>query len=220
MAVAMQAGREERRRFTVAEFERMVEAGVFRADERLELIHGEIIRMSPIGRRHVAAVLRLTTFFSGAVAGRALVNVQSPVVLGDEEEPLPDVTLLRPRADFYESAKPAAADILLAVEVADILLAVEVADSSLAYDRGTKLPLYASVGIREVWLLNLQDDVLEVYGDPGPQGYARSRTYQRGERVAPEALPDLRFAVEDLLPSGERQRAAERGRARGWDLGR
>lgn len=211
MAVARQAVGAERRRFTVAEFERMVEAGVFRDGERLELIHGEIVRMSPIGRRHASAVLRLNTCFSNAVAGRALVSVQSPVVLADEEEPLPDLTLLRPRADFYESRKP---------EPADILLAVEVADTSLAYDREVKLPLYASGGIREVWLVNLQDDVLEVYREPGRQGYARSRACRRGERVAPEALPDLQLAVEDLLPSGGRQRAVERGRERGWELER
>ena len=182
----------ERRRFTVDEFERMAEAGILTEDDRVELIHGEIIQMSPIGRRHMAVVNRCAGAFADAFARRrVIVSVQNPVRLGDEfEEPQPDLALLRPREDDYESTKP---------EPPDIFLVIEVADSSLTYDRQVKLPLYAQAGIGEAWLLDLEGEALEVHRQPGPRGYALVRRYRRGERVAPEALPDLEIAVEQLL---------------------
>jgi Uma2 family endonuclease len=181
----------QRYRFTADEYRRMGEAGILPEDARVELIGGEIIRMSPTGHRHVAGVNRCNRLFSRAVGERALVSIQNPVDLGPHDEPEPDVSLLRPRTDDYADELP---------RPADVLLLVEVADSSLEYDRQTKLPLYAGAGIPEAWLLNLREGRLEVHREPGPEGYLVSRVYRPGERVAALAFPDLEIAVADLLP--------------------
>lgn len=194
MAVA-----RERWRFTVDDYHRMAGAGIFAEDDRIELIDGEIVRMSPIGDRHAAAVNRGTRVFSRAVGDRALVSVQNPVNLDPYDEPQPDVALLRPRADDYARGKPGPADIFLVVEVAD---------TSLQYDRQVKLQRYAAAGVCETWLLDLPGDALEAHREPRPTGYALIRRYQRGERVAPEALPDVAVAVDDLLPPPDRATAA------------
>jgi Uma2 family endonuclease len=181
----------ERWRFTVDAFRRLAEAGILTEDDRVELVDGELVRMSPIGDRHMAAVNRCNRLFSRTAGERALVSVQNPVDLDPYNEPQPDVALLRPRADDYARGKPGPPDLLLVVEVAD---------TSLAYDRQTKLPRYAATGVREAWLLDLEADALEVHREPRPDGYALIRRYRRGERASPEALPDVALAVEDLLP--------------------
>jgi Uma2 family endonuclease len=180
-----------RRRFTGDEYHRMAEAGILTEDDRVELIDGEVVQMSPIGARHAAAVKRCNRVLSRAVGDRALVSVQDPVRLDAYNEPQPDVALLRPRADDYAGGAPGPADLLLVVEAAD---------TSLAQDRQTKLLGYAAAGVRETWLLDLPGDALEAHREPRPTGYALIRRYQRGERVSPEALPDVAVAVADLLP--------------------
>ena len=193
-------------RFTVAEYYRMAEAGILGEDDRVELIGGQIVDMSPINPPHAAAVSRCARVFMQGVGDRALVRAQSPLDLGEYDAPEPDVALVRPRADEYATAHPTAAEVLLVVEVSD---------STLTYDRSTKMPLYAAAGIREAWLLNLQARRLEVYREPGRDGYAVSRVHRPGERVAPQAFPDLECGVADLLPPGRR----ERDRRRGQDIG-
>ena len=205
-------------RFRAAEYFRMVEAGILTADHRVELLGGQIVEVSPTNPPHAAALSRSVRVFTLGVGDRALVRDQSPLDLAEYDAPEPDVALVRPRADEYATGHPTAADVLLVLEISD---------TTLATDRATKLPLYAAAGVREAWLLNLQEDVLEVHREPGPQGYAWRRVYRAGERVAPEALPQLEVAVEALLPPAglgrERrgsERATDRGRARGWDLER
>jgi Uma2 family endonuclease len=180
-----------RRRFTVEEYYQMAAAGILTERDRVELIDGEIIEMSPIGDRHAASVKRCLRVFSRVEADRVLVSVQDPIDLDPYNEPEPDVALLRPRADDYARGKP---------RPTDILLLIEVADTSLDHDRKTKLPHYAAAGVRETWLLDLPGDALEAHREPRDDGYAVVRRYRRGERVAPEALPDVAVAVEDLLP--------------------
>jgi Uma2 family endonuclease len=179
-----------RRRFTVAEYYRMAEAGILGEDDRVELIEGEILVMSPIGSRHAAAVGRLNRFFSQGAGTAALVRVQDPIHLGDRAEPQPDIALVRPRDDFYAGAHPGPEDVLLLVEVAD---------TSLRYDRLVKVPLYARMGIREVWVVDLDDGSVEVHRQPSPQGYGEVQRLRRGQRLAPLALPEVEIAVEDLL---------------------
>jgi Uma2 family endonuclease len=128
----------DRRVFSVDDYYRMVEVGLLKEDERVELIEGEVIRMSPIGSRHAACVARLTKLFSRLAGDGAIVWVQNPVRLNDFSEPQPDVALLKPRADFYAGAHPAAADVLLIVEVSD---------TTIGYDRQVKVPLYARGGM-------------------------------------------------------------------------
>lgn len=178
-----------RRRFTVHEYHQMAEAGILTEDDRVELIEGEIVDMAPIGSQHAASVARLTVLFS-RVQGRGIVWVQNPIRLGEHSEPQPDLTLLKPRADFYAKAHPGPEDVLLVVEVSD---------TSAEYDREVKLPLYAQAGIPEVWLVDLATEGVEVYRTPTPQGYREARQLRRDQRLAPQAFPTLDLAVDDLF---------------------
>ena len=180
-----------RRRFTVGEYYRMAEAGILRPGERVELIEGEIITMAAIGSRHAAVVTRLQRRFERALGDRALVRVQNPVRLSDLSEPEPDVALLRPHADYYASAHPGPADVLLMIEVAE---------TTLAFDRGTKLPLYAIAGIPEYWIVDLGGDRIEVYREPGATGYSDVRRLGRDDTLRVAAFPDYEIAGDAILP--------------------
>ena len=168
----------------------MGEAGIIPPDARVELIDGEILEMSPIGRRHNAHVDRLAARFFSAVNGRAIVRGQGSIALGDDGEPEPDLVLLRPRDDFYDGTD-ATADA--------ILLLIEVADSSEAYDRLTKTPMYARHGIPELWLVDLNRGLVTVSCDPSPAGYQTVRVYRRGEPITPQAFPDIVVAINEIL---------------------
>jgi hypothetical protein len=178
------------RLFTVDEYHRMAEAGILSEDERVELIEGEVVEMSPVGSRHVACVNRLTWLLSRRSGDEAIVSVQNPIRLSEYSEPEPDLALLRPRSDFYAEVLPGPADTLLVVEVME---------TSGEYDREKKLPLYAEAGIPEVWLVDLAGECIEVYRQPGPDGYREVETKRRGEKLAPRTFPDVELAVDEIL---------------------
>jgi Uma2 family endonuclease len=181
-----------RRRFTVDEYYRMAAAGILHEDDRVELIEGEIVEMPPIGISHASSVDRLNQLLAERVVRRAIIRVQSPIHLGERSEPQPDVSLLRPRRDFYAGGHPGPADVLLLIEVAD---------TSADYDRQVKAPLYARAGIGEVWLVDLQARTIEVYRNPSPQGYRLVRIVHPEESLSPELLPDVALAAGDILGS-------------------
>ena len=176
--------------FTVDEYYRMAEAGILGPEDRVELIDGEIIEMSPIGIRHLSCVNRATEAFITAFKGRAVVSPQNPLRLSNYTEPQPDLVLLKPRADYYAAKHPYAEDALLVLEVSD---------TTLRYDRNVKLPHYAAAGIPEVWIENLQEDLLLVCRDPSGNDYKTQLTLQRGDSVSIAAFPDVTFNVADLL---------------------
>ena len=177
--------------FTVDEYLRMGEAGIFDPEARLELIEGEIIEMGPTGRVHAGTVDRIANVFCRRFGERTIVRVQNPVVFTDlVSEPQPDVTLLAPRPDFYTGGHP---------EPADMLLVVEVMDSSVASDRNVKLPLYARAGVAEVWLANVNTRRIEGYRRPSPEGYVESRVFQEDDLLSIQAFPDVTFTVRELL---------------------
>ncbi len=176
--------------FTVDEYHRMAEVGLLREDDRLELIDGEIVVMSPIGRRHASRVDRVSNLFARRLGEAVIVRTQNPIVLHDKAEPEPDIALLRPRPDFYDARTPTASDVLLVIEVAD---------SSLDYDRRVKSALYARNGIVEYWLANLVEHHVIVFRDPTPDGYRDVQIALPGEELCPLAFPDLALAVEDIL---------------------
>ena len=177
-----------RRRFDTEEYHRMVDAEVLSEDDRVELIEGEIVEMTPIGARHVNCVNRLTRALSRYAGDDYLVSVQNPLRLDEDNEPQPDLALLRESDDPGEL--PTAADVALVVEVAE---------TSLRYDRETKLPLYAKAGIPEVWLLDLNGETVEVYSAPGSSGYTRVERYGHGQELRSESLPDLALDVDNAL---------------------
>jgi Uma2 family endonuclease len=179
-----------RRHFSVEEYYRMAAAGVLSEDDRVELIEGEIIEMNPIGSRHAACVGRLTELLGKQATDIAIVWVQNPVQLDEHSEPVPDVTLLRRREDFYARANPRASDALLVVEVSD---------STLRYDREVKVPLYARAGVPEVWLVNLPEEVVEIYARPSGGVYQETRSAGRGERLTATALPALALDADAVL---------------------
>jgi len=180
-----------RYRFTVDEYERLGQAGVLTQCDRVELLDGDIVEMTPIGDRHASVVARLTSLFAGRLGDRATVWPQNPVRLRVVRSmPQPDVVLLRPRTDFYASGKP---------DPDDVLLLIEVMDTSVDTDRRVKLPLYARAGIAETWLLDLQTDRVETFRRPTTTGYGQSATFRRGQRLSPQAFADLVLTVDDLL---------------------
>ena len=176
--------------FTIDEYTKMAETGILTEKDRVELIQGEIIEISPIGSRHAASVNRLNRLLAMALGERAVVSVQNPVRLDDFSEPEPDVTLLEPRDDFYAAAHAGPADILLLIEVSD---------SSLLFDREVKLPLYALHKISELWVVNLIEDLIEVHREPRDGVYQAVSRLRRGDRLAPEAFPDIETTVESIL---------------------
>jgi Uma2 family endonuclease len=179
-----------RYRFSVREYEQMGEHGILHEDQRVELIDGEIIQMSPIGEKHLWCVNRCNRRLILALGERAIVSIQNPVVLSGHDEPQPDVVVLRPSAEDHRGTPLPA----------DILLLIEVSDSTLAYDKRVKLPLYARAGIAETWIADLQHDAIVQHAEPEGRTYRAVTTYRRGEVVACRALPDLALAVTDLLP--------------------
>ena len=177
-------------RFSVEDYYRMAETGLLRPDARVELLDGEIIDMSPIGPPHGGVTKRLNRLFAQLAGGRWLVAVQDPVRLDEYSEPQPDLMLLRPAPDFYRTRHPGPEDVFLLIEVAA---------SSLAYDRGTKLPAYGRAGISEVWIVNLEDETIEVCREPHLAGYASMTSLRPGDKARPLAFPDAAVDVAELL---------------------
>lgn len=179
-----------RHRFTIDEYHRMGDAGIFHEDSRVELIEGDVVHMCPIGTRHTGGVNRLNALFTRRLGGRVVVSVQNPVILDDYSEPQPDLTVLAFRSDYYEGAHP---------RPSDTLLAIEVADSSLSYDRNVKSKLYARKHIRELWIVDVVGRALDVYRRPAASGYREHERLVRGKRVAMRAFPRVFFRVADVL---------------------
>lgn len=180
-------------RFTVDDYHRMGKTGILHEDDRVELIGGEIVQMSPIGSRHHGLIIGLNRRFVQAVGERALVSVQGPLRLGDHDEPVPDLVLLRSRPDEYRESLPTPPDVLLVVEVAD---------TSLAYDRDVKAPLYAGARIPEYWLWDVGGRRVMVYRDSAPDGYRDIHAAGREAALSPIALPEVSIPLDDLLGDG------------------
>jgi Uma2 family endonuclease len=171
-----------RHRIMVHDYHRMAEVGVLAPDARVELIEGEIIDMAPIGKDHQSIVDQLTRTSVRAVGDSAIVRVHGSIRLGQWSEPEPGVVLLAPRAAFYRS------EFALGT---DTLLVIEVSDTTLRYDRDTKVPLYARHGVPEVWIVDVNNDALLVYGDLRDGKYERQVTLDRPTSMAVARLPGV-----------------------------
>jgi Uma2 family endonuclease len=180
-----------RRKLTVEDYHHMAEAGIFGPEERVELVEGELLQMSPIGYAHANTLSRLNLTFTPKLGDRAIAWVQNPIRLAKRSEPQPDFALLRYRPKGYDRGLPAANDILLLVEIAD---------KSLRYERSVKAPLYARHAIPEYWIVNLTGRVVEVHRDPDPaQGVYRDIQTLAEGRLAPLHFPDIGLDVRELL---------------------
>jgi Uma2 family endonuclease len=176
--------------FNVDEYYRMADAGIIGPEDRVELIDGEVIQMSPIGTKHAGCVNIAVEIFLAAFKGKAVASVQNPLRLGNYTEPEPDVVLLKPRKDRYRGKR---------AEGPDALLVVEVSDTTLRYDRDVKVPRYAAAGIPEVWIENLEGDELLVYRNPAGNTYSNSFTFRRGDSIFILAFPETVFSVDEIL---------------------
>jgi Uma2 family endonuclease len=178
----------QRKLFTVAEYEQMVSAGVLHEDDRLELIEGEIVEMSPIGGLHMQVVNLLTQLLIQQLQGRAVVSVQNPIRL-NKSEPQPDFALLRPQA-ARRAIVPSATDVLLVIEVSD---------TTIEHDRHTKARLYATNGVPETWLINLPEQTIEIYREPVAGRYRSAQTLSGAEVATPQLLTGVQLRVADLF---------------------
>ena len=176
-----------KRRFTVGEYHKMGEAGIFREDDRVELIDGEVVEMNPIGWRHARSVSRLTMRLVRAASEHLIVGVQNPITLSQHGEPQPDLMI-------HNEPPPGR---LPGPE--EVLVLIEVSDSTLSYDKNVKLPRYARAGIPEVWIVDLHGETVERHNDPRDDVYRRTEKARRGEELASEALPGLLISANDAL---------------------
>ena len=180
-----------RHRYTVDEYYRMGQSGILKQGDRVELIEGEIVDMVPAGSAHVGIVNRLNRLLVQAVGHRAIVSVQNPVRLSAFSEPEPDIALLMPRDDFYSSAHPGPADVLLLIEVSD---------SSLDYDRGVKLPLYARHEIPVVWLIDIQRKQLLIFSSPSREGFKERIVLKSPEACQVPGFEGIEVGLDGLFP--------------------
>ena len=176
--------------FTVDEFQRMAQAGVFTDDERLELIAGEILEIGHMGHRHAACVDRLTALCAEQLARKAVVRVQGPLQVNKRSQSQSDILLLKPKSGFYEDRLPIPEDVILLMEASD---------STLEYDRGVKLALYARNLVPKIWIIDLQSEMIEVYTQPKGNNYAEFRQFGRGEAITSAYLPELALDADSVL---------------------
>lgn len=186
------------RRFTLTEYHHLAELGFLGEDDRVELIHGQLVEMAAKGTAHEVCLTRLLRELPKLVGERATLRCQSPIVLPKDSEPEPDFTIVQNRADDYLDAHP---------KPADILLVIEISDSSLDYDQDVKLPLYAEAGISDYWIFNLVENQLEVYSEPYQDlqeqfGYSLKRIILSNKVVNFPCFPDLSLDLSKVFPLG------------------
>ncbi len=184
------SGPRERRRFSVAEYTRMIDKGILAEGNRVELLDGVIYAIPYACSVHVAVVNMLTKILITQLADRAIVSPRNMLRLSLDSALEPDIAVLRQRHDYYSSAIPT---------VEDALLLIEVAHSTLRYDRDKKVPVYSRAGIPEVWIVDLEGSRVIVYRWPDPDAYEWWNTLRGIEQLAPEAFPDLAVNVADFL---------------------
>ncbi len=179
-----------RKKFTVEEYYQLGEVGILRPDDRVELIDGDIVLMAPIGTRHASCVNRVAMIFAELFAKKIIsLSVQNPVHIDGYSDLQPDVVVAKPDQYGYDDRHP---------ESEDVLLLIEVADTTIRRDREKAL-IYSRAGIVELWIINLEAQLVEVYRDPSANGYQSIQRFRRGESISPLAFPDLVVSVDEIL---------------------
>jgi Uma2 family endonuclease len=176
---------EGQRLLRADEYERLAGTGVF-SNERVELVHGIIVRMSPMHEPHAQVIQILTRLLARTLGDRADVRVQLPFSCGETSLPEPDLAIVAP--NNFGDPRPNTA-----------FLIIEVAETSLDYDRHEKSALYAAAGVSEYWIVNIRDRAIEVHSEPSIDGYARVNPSRRGDKVSPAAFPDVVIDVRALF---------------------
>ena len=178
------------RLITVAEYDRMIEAGIYTENDRIELLNGEIIEFMPKGPKHTSANSRLVRFFIRLFGEKVIVRGQDPIWLDGISEPEPDIVLAKWNETEYSEGPPTPADIFLIMEISD---------TTLAYDRETKSKAYSRNGIQQYLLLNLQNETLENFREPSEDGYQFKQTLRKGDSFNLTAFPEVEISLDDLF---------------------
>lgn len=179
----------KRRQFTIDEVQQMLRVGIVQADERIELIDGEILALAAMGGEHFESVMLCNDVLNAIPEKHWFVSVQSAIQLTAIRVPQPDIALIRRRA--YDGALPGPEDVFLLIEVSD---------STLNYDRKTKVPLYAEAGIPEVWIVALKQRRITRYSEPHNGRYTLVQAFQRDETITSLVLPAIHISVQSILP--------------------
>ena len=179
------------RLWTVEEYHQMAEAGIFHPEERVELIAGQIIRMSAKGTAHTATVRRTAKVLRNLLENQAEIYTQDPIQLDDFSEPEPDVAVVRLDPLDYADHHPTPSEVYLIIEVAD---------SSFKYDRETKAKVYSKSGIADYWVLDVIDRKLHVFREPTQEGYQSEVIFSEGASVSALQFPDVAIALQAMLP--------------------
>jgi Uma2 family endonuclease len=179
------------RPITIDDYHRMMETGIIREGERVELISGQIFNMAAKGTRHTVATTRLLRELLALIGQQAIVRCQEPIAMPDNSEPEPDIVIARWRDDEYLDSHPAPADIILVIEVAD---------STLGFDRNTKAPLYATAGVGEYWIVNLVDDRLEIYSQSEGSIYTNTQFVLPSRSIGLSHFVDTNLDISVIFP--------------------
>ncbi|KAM3114805.1 Uma2 family endonuclease [Phormidesmis sp. 146-33] len=180
------------RRISVQDYHRIAEAGIFRPEERVELLEGQLIKMAAKGTAHSAAVSRVEGLLRTQLGSQALLRLQDPIRLNDYSEPEPDIAIVAPDPGYYENHHPIPSEVFWLIEVSD---------TTLKYDREVKAPSYARSGIVEYWILDVNQRVLHVYRSPSQNGYQSEIALAEESQIAPLAFPDCVISVGQMLRS-------------------
>lgn len=176
--------------FSISDFDRMAERGLFDEESRIELIEGEFFDMAPIGSRHASIVSFLASALIKKLSDRAIVRIQYPIRLGDFSVPQPDLAVVKPKTDFYRKRHP---------EANEILLLIEVSDSTASYDLNTKIPIYAKYAISECWLIDIDKKTVTLFTEPHENTYKTQRIYHAEEFVQSIQFDCLSINLGSLL---------------------
>ena len=181
-----------RKLYSVQEYYRMAEVDILTPDDKVELIKGDVIFKSPVGKRHAFLVDQLNMLITTEIGRKVVVRIQNPITIGTHSEPEPDIVVAKlPREVYRDEHHPFPADIHFIIEVAD---------STLGYDKEIKLPLYAEAGILIFWIVNVNKEEIEVYEQPENGKYARQTIYRRGDQLPIQAF-DIILSVDDIFGS-------------------
>jgi Uma2 family endonuclease len=176
-------------RFTVEDYYRLYEVGILDDKDRIELLNGDLNLMQAIGSRHAQTLDNLNFELGASARRRFMVSLQNPVKLDQFSAPQPDLKLIP--VNHRRKGHP---------KSEDVFLVIEISDSSLRYDREVKLPAYARSGIAEYWIINLIDDVVELFRHPQGESYLDSATYGMDSTISPLAFSDVILKVADIIP--------------------
>ncbi|MBA3923207.1 MAG: Uma2 family endonuclease [Nostocaceae cyanobacterium] len=181
----------KQREWTVAEYHQMIETGILSPDERIELIEGKIIEMSPQGPPHATTTGCVSEYLTQLLGSRVAIRIQVPVTLQPKSEPESDIALVLPPQRRYRDHHPTASEIFLVIEIAD---------STLVGDCEIKKKMYAKAGISDYWVIDVKNNHLFVFRSPAGDVYLQEIELGRGDRVTPLAFPDVIVLIDELLP--------------------